>query len=34
MLKDAENNIQDFTNQFIEKANSTSSIKETELMKV
>ena len=34
MLKDAENNIQVFTNQFIEKANNTSSIKEKELMKV
>ena len=34
MLKDAESNIQDFTNQFIEKANNVSSIKETELMKV
>ena len=34
MLKDAENNIQDFTNQFIEKANNVSSVKEEELMKV
>ena len=34
LLKDSENNIQDFTNQFIEKANQVSSVKETELMKV
>ena len=34
LLKDAESNIQDFTNQFIEKANKVSSIKEEELMKV
>ena len=34
LLKDAESNIQDFTNQFIEKANKVSSKKEEELMKV
>jgi len=34
LLKDAESNIQDFTNQFIEKANKVSSRKEEELMKV
>ena len=34
LLKDAENNIQDFTNQFIEKDNKVSSFKEEELMKV
>lgn len=33
-LKDAESNIQDFTNQFIDTANKVSSLKENELMKV
>ena len=32
LLKEAENNIQNFTNQFIEKANKVSSLKEEELM--
>ena len=34
VLKEAENNIQTFTHQFIDKANKVSSIKEEELMKV
>jgi len=34
LLKDAESSIQKFTDQFIEKANKISSLKEEELMKV
>jgi len=34
LLKDAESNIQDFTNKFIDTANKVSSLKEDELMKV